>query len=490
MDNCLTSYYQFCVALSIFFCVEMNDLKPKLAAIVSRPMYQEMLDVKEKLEDYCALSPFLAEDNEHSARLYREIGGQYDACIFGGIVLLRSAIGEGEASLCPCYALSNGGDELRDIILRILLKNRNFDLSRIFVDAAMPGNGYLGMAHLIEPEQMPYTLSDLDSWPEWGLDGEFQWENIRGFDEAQRLTRQVLEMHLRLHREGKIGLSITRFGAIVSTLEGAGYPVLYLAPTREYISGFIMQVVNTLNMETVRAQMMSAMVLRPEQPMTGEVWNRAAAAVMNFSRIHGYDFSVLQEQDLMCILTRYKDMSALSEDFTSTAFVSGIFSDDMMPSAIGMGAGHTMFQAKQNALSALYLTKPEQKDIYYISEDNRITGPIGRAGISYTRLPSDEILGIAERYEVDHVQLQKIVSYVVLRDDVNVTAEDLAPQLEVTLRSASRLLSRIERRGGARVYLESSGKRGRPKKCYELHVLRAFCRGSRETVGEVSPLPV
>jgi predicted ArsR family transcriptional regulator len=67
------------------------------------------------------------------------------------------------------------------------------------------------------------------------------------------------------------------------------------------------------------------------------------------------------------------------------------------------------------------------------------------------------------------VSLQKIVSYTRMSRSARVSADELARHLGITLRSANRLLSKIEANGGASCYIESlKGGRGRPKKCYNL----------------------
>lgn len=444
-------------------------MRHRIGFLVSSPLYDFMQELLPELEQYCIPTVYGAESNEHVSRLYRQHWHRHDVFICSGRVFYLAALSGNMDLPRPCFAFDDLTGDIRDILLRLLIKNRGFDFSRMYVDIAFSKNNYLGIKELLPPGQWPHFGDDFDpDFPE-----NFNSEN---FD---RLTEDVFDHHLRLHREGRVDISITRFGALVSRLQEAGIPTVYMLPTREYVINLVLQVIHSLSQPGSRENMLG--VLRISFVDGPEARNvqmaRTGRAILEFAGSEGYDFSMVRGQDSLEFLTTYRDLERLTEGFSRAGFKGGLI-PEQYPTLMGLGAGKNLYQARLNASGALDMARGSAGKVFFLDVDNVVIGPLGHTAPAFDRVPSDAVQQMARQLHINHANLQKIFSYTRLKDSYVVTAEELAEFLDVTVRSASRLLSKIQEHGGANAFSENStGVRGRPRSLYEL----TFARRLEET---------
>ena len=162
----------------------------------------------------------------------------------------------------------------------------------------------------------------------------------------------------------------------------------------------------------------------------------------------------------------------MTHNLTSSSFKDVIEKKLNQTLSMGIGLGHDMFQARRNGLKALDISRRKKGCLYSITELNRLTGPIGSENKKIVKnYPSSELILLSKQYHIDHINLQKIIAFAKRNQSEPFTSYQLAEYLEVTVRSESRLITKIEIYGGAESYLEnSSSSRGRPKKYYTLSI--------------------
>ena len=105
-------------------------------------------------------------------------------------------------------------------------------------------------------------------------------------------------------------------------------------------------------------------------------------------------------------------------------------------------------------------------------DDNRIIGPLSSPRrIDYSDAPSQPLSKLADRLSISPLYLSKISAVLSQRGVDTLSAEELAYFLNVTSRSASRILSKLEAGGLAVVqYHRQLNLRGRPAKIYKIYL--------------------
>ncbi|WP_281725690.1 hypothetical protein [Lachnoclostridium phocaeense] len=134
--------------------------------------------------------------------------------------------------------------------------------------------------------------------------------------------------------------------------------------------------------------------------------------------------------------------------------------------------GMTAYRAEMNARGALaYSRKRSSQEIYCINDENVMEGPLGlEQQLKYEMISSDpKIQEIAGRTGLSARSVLKIMAISEARQSRVFDAHELADCLEVTVRSARRIMNKIMDAGLGKVYAkETTPTGGRPKNLVEI----------------------
>ena len=143
------------------------------------------------------------------------------------------------------------------------------------------------------------------------------------------------------------------------------------------------------------------------------------------------------------------------------------------PICTAWGCAGNVVEAHRNAQRALkeaLLCKGSAA--FIVMEDNTIIGPLSSVRrISYTDAPDEKRLELSRRLSISPLYLSKIVSVLTQKGNDTLSAEELSFYLDITPRSALRILSKLEAGGYASVqFRRQLNLRGRPAKIYQIHI--------------------
>lgn len=430
-------------------------MKLKIGFILSRPFVPFLNELLPNVEIYCEITQLVADHNSEVEHLYKIHVNEMDCFIFSGSIFYHALTDKVGFPAKPCYVIDDFEGNLNDIFLRLLLNDRQVDFKRVFIDIACSFNDYLGLKTFLKKSDWPYFNRIDDK-----------------YIEIEELTNKTLAQHIKLHEEGKIDLSITRFGTMVKILDDLGYKVVYMYPPKEYLFNFIMQIVSSFHRKQTQSQLSGAIVINIRNVSAERrevITSELNAYFMNLAQLNGCDFMFQINCEKIEILTLHRDLEILTKGFTDSAALKAPIDQYEEEIIIGIGTGKNIYSAKVNAYKAIDYSN-NSSDLYFVNEENILLGPIGADdSISMDSIPSDRLQYFSNKFHVDHMNLQKIVAFTKLKDTTKITGSELADYLKITLRSANRLINRIEENGGAKCYTEKLGEgRGRPKRYCEM----------------------
>ena len=139
----------------------------------------------------------------------------------------------------------------------------------------------------------------------------------------------------------------------------------------------------------------------------------------------------------------------------------------------GVGSGYTIYNAEQHVQMAFeYAAKENSDEIIHVNEEGYYTSISGNQQQEDSpdlQLPAYWIDVLKRNNYRDHIPM-KVYQYVKLKDMPFFTSDIMTVLLKNTDRNSRRILSELEKMKLIRAVPEetSSGKRGRPKKIYEL----------------------
>ncbi|WP_421617533.1 transcriptional regulator [Brevibacillus sp. TJ4] len=141
--------------------------------------------------------------------------------------------------------------------------------------------------------------------------------------------------------------------------------------------------------------------------------------------------------------------------------------------SMGFGFGLTAREAESNARIALFSARQqkEESSAFLVTHEKEVIGPLGaRAKAYHLKSENQGLLEIAEQTAISIATINKLLSFVRLRRDNRFTATDLAEYLQVSRRSAERILKKLaDKHAASRVGEEQPYQQGRPRAVYQIH---------------------
>ena len=437
-------------------------MKTRIGFIVSSPFASYLESLRSELASFCEVLYLVAEDNEKASSLYVQNLKRVDCFICSGQLLYYAVKTRVPRLEKPIYILDDQRADIKAVFLQLLIENRGFDFSRVYVDFACEQNDWLGIKDWLPRDQ-------------WPLFARIDVTEITRFDEVEEICRAIGRRHYELRQAGLIDLSLTRVGLLAQAFERDGVPYRYVYPSRDYIVNFFLQIINAHDSAKAEGASLGTIVVIVERAAIAQVEESLAA----YFRRRSCDFTLQKEDDRIVVLTRERDLEDLTDGFSSCDLKDRLEASSGSRVAVGLGVGSNFFQARIHAMRAAELSRARSGTVVFVSETGEFVGPLGAEATAarpssalssaLSSEPSRELQAWSRRLHVDHLSLQRIVAYVRVSGSSRVRADELAEQLGITLRSASRLLRKIEANGGATCYLENlRGGRGRPRKYYDL----------------------
>lgn len=300
-------------------------------------------------------------------------------------------------------------------------------------------------------------------------------KNIYSYPTPEDIEEEhYVRWHKELQDEGYTSVALTSLQWVFQQLLLDGYQAIYMGPTRT---------TTRLALDRLKADL---------------AINRAEQAQIATEILQLQDTQVLEENYYSGMIEKadiYKRIIRYSKELQAAVFQEGrweyiiyanagvlrerrslrlltelqkyVRSQGLRLSA-GMGVGVTAYQAEINARKALRCTldKSNPEDLYCIDENNELIGPLFRENeLRYQLISNDpRVMELAEKTGLSSASILKLRAIIDMRHSDVFDAHELADCLEVTTRSARRIISRLIEAGCGEVYAkENAASRGRPK---------------------------
>lgn len=406
-------------------------------------------------------------DEEEAGSLYDSVVDRVEAVLFTGPVPYYRTLAERHASVPTLYVPASGTG-----LYRALFQLRDqHDLRCISVDTV--------------------SRADVEeTYRELGLPSEGVLSLAYSGDISRR---DLVEFHSRPYVEGRTSVALTCLHSAYRDLVARGVPCYWLVPTDSDITIALEKAVLAVESSRNRQTQMVVGLLSPDdfeavamregseyrvQQLRLEIHRTLLQFVQAFD---GYLVPAGGE-DYLFFTTR-GDFERVTHLLTRTSLLDQVRRSLPVTISMGVGFGHSAGQAGAHARIALQQARREGGGrAYAVLEDRRLIGPLGsEAPVSVAlRSVDPELLAAAEDAGLSAPTFSRVLAVIAGLRQETFTANDLARGLDVSLRSANRILSRLTATG----LVEEAGQEklftaGRPRRVYRL--ARTRVTGTRGT---------
>ena len=329
------------------------------------------------------------------------------------------------------------------------------------------------LTHQLTNSIQPYSFDFLQQSDILAITHQLQQEIDCTFANANSID-EIVEQHIENTHKGY--LPITLVATVYEQLVAQNIQCEYLRPTKqEMIVGFERVLLASKSRQNKETQIVYGII------------EFEALQTLDQSKVEQILQQFVQQMDGHLI-----QLSALQYSFITTRgqferetlgykhlpLLSRFKEELHMNCIIGIGFGLHAFDSGRHAKQALYQAKDNGPNVCYIvREDNRVIGPIDTTVfINYEQYPlaiTDlQLLEQAEKAGMSASYISKLMGRITKHQKYIYTAEELAQTLNITLRSANRILLKWLDAGLVDIIGEEKlAHRGRPKRIYHMQFL-------------------
>lgn len=384
-------------------------------------------------------------------------------CVAGSFtkqMLLRSA----KKVAKPVESISARSMEFYREFFFQLNQNRALDLNRVILDSYLWGGSAVPRT-VEEFIRVDRLLVDIRQ----ELLGHMSTEMILNTEQT------VLARAQELWKAGEADLFLCRLATAYPLLQEAGFPCSFVYPAADTVLDTLQLIASHIALRRMADELPAAVCIRAgerkkELPDGLDMDSLdLQKAVLEFDREMTAGFVIRQIASGCEVYTTKQVIRRLTDEFHACGLRRFIAGHTNIPVSIGYGIGQTIADARSHAFEAEEISK-RSGGSYLMTEDSSLIGPMdAKAVLNVSGTASEEILAAAKASGLSVSTIQRILSVTGLLGRSEMTTQELAASLKVTVANANRFLNALEKSGFAEVSSERrSYSKGRPSRIYRL----------------------
>lgn len=425
-----------------------------IGIIAAERSLHNILQVDEEMRKHCNLTYLPYTSMEHLFYLFQENAVRFDGMLFSGsypYFVIQEHFGELPV---PSSFFAITDRDYYGLIAQLALQKRNLDFSRVYFD---------------RPE-IPVDFSIIFPSGQEPILGEHLPLDFT----YSKAYLPSLTYYQKLWNSGRVDLIVTRFSSMEEELDRSGiqHRILFPSPSSmmETFQGLIM----LLSSQETHDSATCIGLISLGEGSSREQQNQLMEQIERCNQSLGGLFLVYRHGDHMELTTNVSVLKELTKRYTVCPVAACLKNALPFPVYIGWGCSSNVIQAHQNAQYGMREAKQsKQTASYVVTAEKQVIGPLS---VSYQRdgeiLVQGKLAHLSKISGVSLQRLQQIYSIAGRQSMETISAAQLAQSLQITVRSASRILKKLEDCGGMRVeHNRKQSQRGRPVKEYRFQTM-------------------
>ncbi|MEG6584849.1 GTP cyclohydrolase [Dendrosporobacter sp. 1207_IL3150] len=414
-------------------------------------------DVAQEKADKINILPFIYQDAPEVPDIIAQNDDRVDAWLFSGKVPHMYALKSNKTSK-PLLYIPHTGSSLYRVLIQILYIER-LEIDRISFDT-------------FSAKEIEETFTDIS------LDmPEYYTNEYSGTISGEELTKY----HYDLWQDSKTSIAVTCFHSSFRKLKQLGIPAFRIWPTRSNIRSMLSTAINKVE----AARFKGGQIAIHHIVIGGyDDFVREAASGYDAKRkeLQLYDILIkyteavkgsilMHDNGRYTIYSTRGSVEEVTKSFTTIPVHEDITQKLAINVSGGIGFGQTAHAADQNAHAALGLARQAGDGKWMVVLDNKVAlGPLNSAvHIKYEiRCENKDVRKLAEQLNVSITTINKLIAVFTKLENKVVNADDIALYLNITTRSARRLLGNLVDNDFAELVGEEGVGKGRPRKLYQV----------------------
>ena len=416
----------------------------------------QIMRIDEKMRRYSNVTYLPYSSPDHLKFLYEQNAGKFDAVLFSGSYpynLIRKHF-PGVDDIPHAYFNISDRDYYK-LVAQLAFQHPGLDFSRVYFDRPEFPVDFFS---IFQREDMPL----LGTAP-------IDWARV----DAADWYRPLQVYYKALWDSGKVDLLVTRFASMASYFRENQIRHQYLMPAPESMEETFRGLIVQLGASSIHGSAACIGLVLSPQALSAAQRTALRSRLQACNRQFGMPFLIYEQSDRYEITANNSVLKELTQQYTTCPVTTFLEAGLDFPICVGWGCASNVIDAHRNAQRAVKeASMCKSSAAFIVMEDNVIIGPLSSVRrIVYSDAPDPTLARLGEQVGISPLYLSKIASVRHQKGSSTLSSEELAFFLNVTTRSASRILSKLEAGGLAAVqYNRQLNLRGRPAKIYQIRL--------------------
>jgi hypothetical protein len=407
------------------------------------------------------IQPYIYNQPEESAALVNEARGNHVALFTGPVPFLFARKKLDEIGLPAVYIAF---DELMVLLSLYHIRNLLFiDTDRLSID--------------IPQKQVVYNvLEEIGANPSNIYVKEHQTETG---GQLHHFVDELVQFHNHMWRAGNVDFALTSIQSVYEKLHQLGVPCLRMVVPKKNMLDALQHAVTKAELVISQSSQIATGIVYIDTPRDYEPDKRdylhAIAHQQLSAMCQRMNASLARaDTDTYMIYGTRGGIQQITDNYTSVPLLDKFTGFNGIKISFGFGFGTTARDAEEHAQIALYHSKQcDTHAAFIVTEDKKVIGPLNNVAIKTFHLQSqnDRVLAIAKQTGISVSTTTKIIDFLNLRKNRSFSAVDLANYLQVSKRTAERILKKLVNKSFAEICGEEQPyQRGRPRSLYRIFI--------------------
>lgn len=431
-------------------------------AVIGPDDLVESITIAAKAFPALKLFPFGYKHERETLQHVRKCKDEVDVLLFAGPIPYQIAREHVEEHK-PMIYLPYTGTSLYRVFFQ-LLRDKHFH----------DKNGRLRFSiDILRQEEIEERLEELEL--------AVQQMYVKEYQTGQQ-TNEIVQFHYDLWINQEVDAVLTCVTSVYKRLVELGVPSYRIIPTKSSIHDCLQRVQLEgrsvqLSDTQIAIGIISVDSFSQKRESSEYDVQRKKLAVHQILIDYGEEIQALMnwsDRDEITFVTTRGVIERTTHNFSYYPLLEQIVNQLNVTASIGIGLGRTANEAESKAREALSKSKMSGGgSCYIVMPDGNVLGPLGKEHqLAYSvRCDDPERLHLARQAGLSVGTINKLISFCRNHGSSKVTAAELAGGFGITIRSARRILSKLEQSQLASVIGEEQPvSKGRPRQLYNLNL--------------------
>ncbi|WP_274310149.1 hypothetical protein [Solibacillus daqui] len=433
----------------------------RIGIILAESALNDFIQLKDIVNDKNEFTFYTYKDTSEIQALYLQSELLHDAIIINQLstmILQRIGI----KFNTPTYSYIPSETDVYKKLFNLSLTYRNIDLSTVFLDYDMITNF---SPNELANEMYEQFLTIFEA-------------NIINDQWQSNFYNRILDKHIQAHKSGKATLSVTTFSNIYSQLVKANIPTELITPSRETLVQFIEKIIlevshqKLLDNKIVVGKITSDAFNASDYHLNaGYNINLTISELHEFKRKYKQKFIIQQNANFIEILISHSELMMLSHNLKSDPVAAALNESLSFNIFVGWGIDFNIEEAHRKAHLANHEAKIQKKCSVIINNTDQFIYLNSEKQQEVVIENNPAVQKLSEQTGISALILNKLLLVINKKGSNEITSDDIATHLAITVRSANRMLNELEAKGIAHtISTKHEKQRGRPKKVFKVSI--------------------